>query len=56
VNPAVIKIGHVKGSGRFLSKTAEEFSEDFHYTTDGLRVVMVFGDRPEFLSDIDYLN
>jgi hypothetical protein len=37
---ALIKIGFIKGSGRRQSAAAEKASEDIHYTTDGLRVVL----------------
>jgi hypothetical protein len=53
---ALIQIGHVIGSGRSPSTTAEEVPKDVHYTTDGLRVVLVFGDRPVSLEGIDFLN
>ena len=53
---ALIKIGHVKGSGRSQSTAAEESSKDVHYATDGLRVVLVFGDRPASLEGIDFFN
>jgi hypothetical protein len=53
---ALIKIGYVKGSGRSASTTAEESSKNVHYTTDGLRVVLVFGDRPTSLDGIDFFN
>jgi hypothetical protein len=53
---ALIKIGHVKGSGLSESTAAEESSKDFQYATDGLRVVLVFGDRPASLATIDFFN
>jgi hypothetical protein len=53
---ALIKIGHVKGSGLSESTAAEESSKDVHYETDGLRVVLVFGDRPASLATIDFFN
>jgi hypothetical protein len=53
---ALNKIGHVKGSGRSQSTAAEESSKDAHYATDGLRVVLVFGDRPASLATIDFFN
>jgi hypothetical protein len=53
---ALIQIGHVIGSGRSPSTTAEEVPKDVHYTTDGLRVVLVFGDRPASLEGIDFFN
>ena len=53
---ALIKIGFIKGSGRPQSIAAENASEDINYTTDGLRVVLVFGDRPASLEGIDFFN
>ena len=53
---ALIKIGYIKGSGRSPSTAAEESSQDAHYRTDGLRVVLVFGDRPASLEKIDFFN
>ena len=51
---ALIKIGLIKGSGRPQSTAAEKASEDIDYTTDGLRVILVFGDRPASLEGIDF--
>lgn len=53
---ALIQIGHVIGSGCSPSTAAEESPKDVHYTTDGLRVVLVFGDRPASLKGIDFFN
>jgi hypothetical protein len=53
---ALIKIGYLKGSGRPQSTTTGDGSEDLHYTTDGLRVVLVFGDRPASLEEIDFFD
>ena len=53
---ALIKFGFIKGSGRHQSTAAEKASEDIHYTTDGLRAVLVFGDRPASLERIDFFN
>jgi hypothetical protein len=50
------KIGHVKGAGRVQSTQTDVPSKDIQYTTDGLRVVMVFGDRPASLAGIDFFN
>jgi hypothetical protein len=53
---ALTKIGHVKGAGRPQLSQTEVLSKNMHYTTDGLRVVFVFGDRPASLAGIDFLN
>jgi hypothetical protein len=53
---ALTKIGHIKGSGRGQPTATEKGSGDVHYTTDGLRVVLVFGDRPASLGTIDFFN
>lgn len=53
---ALVKIGHVKGAGHARSAPKEKSSEDTHYTTDGLRVVLVFGDRPTSLATIVFFN
>ncbi len=52
----LIKIGYTTGAGRRQLTAAEEASGDAHYTTDGLRVVLVFGDRPVSLGMIDFFN
>jgi hypothetical protein len=53
---ALINIGYIKGSGDSRSTVAEESSQYVHYTTDGLRVVLVFGNRPTDLEGIDFFN
>jgi hypothetical protein len=53
---ALIKFGFIKGSGRPQSTAAKKASEDIHYTTDGLRAVLVFGDRPASLEGIDFFD
>ncbi|MBP1752864.1 MAG: uncharacterized protein H6Q57_1700 [Geobacteraceae bacterium] len=53
---ALIKIGHVKGSGRPQQTRTKASPEDGHYTTDGLRVVLVFGDRPASLEGIEFFD
>jgi len=53
---ALIKIGHVKGAGGPQTIQAESPSRELLYTTDGLRVVLVFGDRPAGLDTIDFFN
>lgn len=53
---ALIKIGHVKGSGKTQEPKAGESSGEGHYSTDGLRVVLVFGDRPASLASIDFFD
>jgi len=50
---ALIKIGYIKNSGR-LKPTQTEGS--IHYITDGLRVVLVFAQRPTSLADIDFFD
>ena len=53
---ALTKIGFIKGSGRDQPPAAEKASGDIHYTTDGLRVVLVFEDRPISLAGIEFFN
>jgi hypothetical protein len=53
---ALIKIGHVKGAAPFLSNKAGAPLKNMQYTTDGLRAVLVFGERPVSLSEIDFFN
>jgi hypothetical protein len=53
---ALDKVGHVKGAGRVQSTQTDASSMDIHYTTDGLRVVLVFGDRPASLAGIGFFN
>ena len=53
---ALKKIGFVEGAGRSQSALKEKASTGVHYTTDGLRVVLVFADRPVPLAAIDFFN
>jgi hypothetical protein len=53
---ALIKIGFIKGSGRPQPTQANTSTKDTQYTTDGLRAVLVFGDRPASLATIDFFN
>jgi hypothetical protein len=53
---ALMKIGYVKGAGDNQSNTMDASSESTHYMTDGLRVVLVLGDRPASLGSIDFFN
>jgi hypothetical protein len=53
---ALTKIGHAKGAGRAPSTQIDASSENILYTTDGLRGVMVFGDRPASLAEIDFFD
>jgi hypothetical protein len=53
---ALIKIGFTKGAGRSQSTAKEQGPGDVHYTTDGLRVTLIFGDRPVSLQEIDFLD
>jgi hypothetical protein len=53
---ALIKIGYIKGSGFAQSTHMDASSEDIQYTTDGLRAVLVFSDRPASLEGIDFFN
>jgi len=53
---ALIQIGYVLGSGRTQPATAEKSFEDVHYSTDGLRAVLVFGDRPASLEGIVFFD
>jgi LssY C-terminus len=53
---ALLKIGFVKGSGRPQSPPVEQSSGDIDYTTDGLRAVLVFAERPASLADIDFFD
>ena len=50
------KIGHVKGGGQFKFSHVNASGKDLQYETDGLRVVLVFGERPAALSEIDFFN
>ncbi len=53
---ALIKIGYVKGAGGPQPKTTVGSARDVYYTTDGLRAVLVFGDRPASLATIDFFD
>ncbi|MGB5750055.1 MAG: LssY C-terminal domain-containing protein [Desulfobacterales bacterium] len=53
---ALKKMGFIKGSGRPQLSSVEKVSEDVHYTTDGLRVILEFAHRPASLADIDFFD
>ena len=53
---ALVKIGYVKGAEGPQPKTTVGSSRDVYYTTDGLRAVLVFGDRPASLATIDFFD
>jgi hypothetical protein len=54
---ALIKIGYVKGSGHSQPTQTNATSKGaVHYITDGLRVVLVFAQRPTSLADIDFFD
>jgi hypothetical protein len=53
---ALVKIGFTKGAGSSQSTTTEQESGNVRYKTDGLRVVLVFGDRPASLDKIDFFD
>jgi hypothetical protein len=53
---ALLKIGFSKGAGQSQSTAKEQGSGGVHYTTDGLRAVLIFGDRPASLATIDFFD
>lgn len=53
---ALIKIGYVKGAGCQQPKGIGSPTQDIHYETDGLRAVMLFGDRPVSLASIKFFD
>ena len=53
---ALIKFGYIKGAGLAKSIQTETSPNDYRYMTDGLPVVLVFGNRPTSLGGIDYFN
>jgi len=54
---ALIKFGYVKGSGRSQpTQTDARPKGAVHYITDGLRVVLVFAQRPSSLADIEFFD
>ena len=52
----LIKFGHVKGAGRSLPEQKNQSRDKIRYTTDGLRVVMVFENRPVSLDEIVFID
>jgi hypothetical protein len=52
----LIKIGFIKGSGRTQQAQEAGSSKDTQYTTDGLRAVLVFGDHPSSLEEMEFFN
>jgi len=52
---SLIKIGYVQGAGRPASATPDA-SSAVDYVTDGLRVVLVFGNRPASLATITFFD
>jgi hypothetical protein len=54
---ALIKIAYVKGSGCTpQTRTDAAPKGAVNYMTDGLRVVLVFAQRPASLADIDFFD
>lgn len=53
---ALVKIGYVKGAERLTRPKEAEAPDYIHYTTDGLRAVLVLGDRPASLKTIDFFD
>jgi hypothetical protein len=54
---ALIKIGYVKGSGRSQQTRTDAMPKGaVAYITDGLRVVLVFAQRPVSLAGIDFFD
>jgi hypothetical protein len=53
---ALIKVGYVRGSGLDQSDHTGDTSGNQNYITDGLRVVLVFGNRPRSLAGIDFFD
>jgi hypothetical protein len=53
---ALTKIGFIKGSARPQPTVTEIGLSNDQYTTDGLRVVLIFGDRPASLEEIDFFD
>jgi hypothetical protein len=54
---ALIKIGYVKGSGHSQPTQTNATSKGtVQYNTDGLRVVLVFTQRPTSLADIEFFD
>ena len=54
---ALIKIGYVKSSGHAQPTQTDATPKGVvHYITDGLRVVLVFAQRPTSLADIDFFD
>jgi hypothetical protein len=54
---ALVKIGYVKGSGGSHQTQKEATPQEaFNVITDGLRVVLVFAERPVSLADINFFD
>ena len=54
---ALIKFGYVKGSGRSKPTQTDAMPKGaVHYITDGLRVILVFAQRPTSLADIEFFD
>jgi hypothetical protein len=53
---ALIKLGHVKGSGKSAEQNEAPEYTGLDYFTDGLRTVLVLGDRPASLETIDFFD
>ncbi len=54
---ALIKFGYVKGSGRSQPTQTDAMPKGaVHYITDGLRVVLLFAQRPTSLADIEFFE
>jgi len=53
---ALSKIGYVTGAGYRRDAVMDSSSQGLKYTTDGLRAVLVFADRPVSLSAIEFFE
>lgn len=52
----IAKIGFVKGVGRVVAAELREAPNGSTYHTDGLRAVVIFGDKPVSLDKVDFFD
>jgi hypothetical protein len=52
----LVKMGFVKGVGHIRASNPRKLPGGATYHTDGLRAVLIFGERPVSLSEIEFFN
>jgi hypothetical protein len=53
---ALVKVGFVKGAGSGSAAEFQRSRDDWHYQTDGLRAVLVFGGKSVSLGEVQFFD